>query len=235
MGTTYGAHEGGSEQIFIPNVGGGWRPTTKIAAWDPNQADITDPSNAGRAAMIAFGYAFGDPDAGQVMYEGGHRLDNGTAEENIAAIRAFLNFSFDAPQNKAPRFLDNSIDIPVVLEGGEALDFNVEGVAFDDTNIDYQWVDTCGGLFVDELTGQPNYTAPIVNEETICVISAIATDRCNRKSLLKWNITIVAPDSAPTAVDDSKTVFSSKDNSINGFDVKKVIEFSNELIKGISE
>jgi ADP-heptose:LPS heptosyltransferase len=33
----------------------------------------------------------------------------------------------------------------------------------------------------------------------------------------------------------NKTVFSSKDNSINGFDVKKVIDFSNELIKGISE
>ena len=215
MGTTYGAHEGGSEQIFIPNTGGGWRPTTKIAAWDPNQNDITDFTDKGRAAMIAYGYAFGDPDAGQVMYEGGHRLDNGTAEENIAAIRAFLNFSFDAPQNKAPRFLDNSIDIPVVLEGGEALDFDVEGVAFDDTNIDYLWVDTCGGLFVDELTGQPNYTAPIVNEETICVISAIATDRCNRKSLLKWNITIVAPDSAPTAVDDSKTVFSSNSITFN--------------------
>ena len=32
----------------------------------------------------------------------------------------------------------------------------------------------------------------------------------------------------------NKTVFSPKDNSIDGFDVEKVIEFSNELIKEIS-
>ena len=215
MGTTYGAHEGGSEQIFIPNLNGSWRPTTRIAVWDPNQADITLSGDLGRAAMIAYGYAFGDPDAGQVMYEGGHRLDNGSGEENRAAIRAFLNFSFDAPQNKKPRFLDNSIDIPVVLEGGEDLDFNVEGVSFDDTAITYEWVDTCGGFFLDATTGQPNYTAPNVTVETICVISAIATDRCDRKSLLKWNITIVAPNSAPITVNDTYVVYESNSITFN--------------------
>ena len=32
----------------------------------------------------------------------------------------------------------------------------------------------------------------------------------------------------------SRTVFSPRENSINGFNVRKVIEFSNELIKEIS-
>ena len=93
MGVTDQAHMGGSEQVFLPyKPGGGWRPTTFVAVYDPSQADIPLKSD-GAAAVVTFGRGFGEPDRGYIVTEGGHDV-GGTSTDNIAAQRIFLNSSF---------------------------------------------------------------------------------------------------------------------------------------------
>lgn len=225
LGFSYGAHAGGSEQIYLPNQNGGWRPTTKVGAWDPNQTDVLNGDSPGEAALIAFGYAFGDVQRGQIMYEGGHELDNGTVEENIAAQRAFFNFSFDAPQNKKPQFIDNSVDVPVVLGQGETIDFEIEASAFTNLVMDSViWVSNTDGTFVDSFTGNQTqfvdgiatFTAPNnLTSDITAIITAIARDDCGRVSLLKWTITILAAPEAPVANDDNKSGYTSGTVTLN--------------------
>ena len=95
LGQTDEAHDGGAEQIYLPSNGSAWNTDTKVAAWDTNQDDLGTLS-PGKAALIAFGPAFGNENNGNVMYEAGHKLDNGTVQENVAAQRAFFNFSLNA-------------------------------------------------------------------------------------------------------------------------------------------
>ncbi|MFT6871433.1 MAG: hypothetical protein ACJAVN_000431 [Roseivirga sp.] len=225
LGNTYGAHKNGSEQIYLPYLTGGWRPTTRVGAWDPNQADIPGQS-PGKAALIAFGFAFGDANRGKVMYEGGHRLnDAGTSAEQIAAQRAFFNFSFDAPQNKKPQFIDNSVDVPVVLGQGETIDFEIEASAFTNLVMDSViWVSNTEGTFVDSFTGNQTqfvdgiatFTAPNnLTSDITAIITAIARDDCGRVSLLKWTITILAAPEAPVANDDNRSGYTSGTVTLN--------------------
>jgi hypothetical protein len=68
-----GAHLVGSEQVYLPKPGGAWRTgTTTVAINDPDHANIPALS-PGEAANVAFGRAFGNPNNGLVMYEGGHK------------------------------------------------------------------------------------------------------------------------------------------------------------------
>lgn len=99
IGSSDAAHTNGSEQIYLPKTGGGWRSTTNIICFDSTQQDIPVRS-AGVAAVIAYGRAFGDSNRGWVMYEGGHDI-NGTSAANIAALKAFHNWSLLATQDKA--------------------------------------------------------------------------------------------------------------------------------------
>lgn len=92
MGITDDAHGNGSERIYLPVLNGSWRPTTQIIVHDPNHSNV--PANSpGPASAIVFGRAYGNPLSGLVMYEGGHNI-GGTGVEEIAAQRAFWNFSF---------------------------------------------------------------------------------------------------------------------------------------------
>jgi hypothetical protein len=142
MGRTDGAHAGGSEQVFIPYPDGAWRSSTRVAVWDEAQTDYvsggSDPDE--EAALIVFGPGMGDYTRGWVMYEGGHKLDNGTSAENIAAQRAFLNFSFDAPTGKVPRVTAN-VAPPESISWQSNFQMDITGFIPDDPggNITYEW------------------------------------------------------------------------------------------------
>ena len=194
MGSTDGAHNGGSERIYIPVIGGGWRPTTNIAVWDPGH------TNAGvaprQAAMITFGPGFGDVNRGMVMYEGGHDLTKqGTVAERVAAQRAFLNFSFEAPGGKAPVITDNSSPaIPAVIEGGTTLSFNVGAITYGNSAKTYAWTSSCAGTFSDPSIANPTFTTSPVTSLSNCVISVTVTDACGRKSFKSWTLSLMPPD-----------------------------------------
>ena len=225
MGNTSGAHAGGSEQLYIPLVTANWRSTTRIGALDNTLGNSSAEEDA--AALIAYGYAFGDGERGQLMYEAGHELDNGTVEENIAAVRAFLNFSFDAPQNKAPTFIDNSIDVPVVMAEGASVNFAVDAEAYPNGIIvmdDILWVSNTTGNIVSNVSGSgttfldgtATFTAPNnLSEDITAIITAIAQDDCGRVSILKWNITVLADPAPPVTVDDDYDTYEDQSLTFN--------------------
>jgi len=220
MGNTDGAHAGGSEQIFLPYPTGSWRSTTKIATWDPNQVDLTANGgiSPGEAAIIAYGPGLGDTDRGEVMYEGGHRLDNGTDEENIAAQRAFLNFSFDAPTGKVPTIIEN-VTPPATINGGEFIDFDVTGTIPGGGTPTYTWTTSCGTATFNSTTiANPRltFTAPLSNES--CTVTVKAEDNCGRSSISSWTITVIAAPAPPVANDDTLSTYNTSNLSFNALD-----------------
>ncbi|MFT6971797.1 MAG: hypothetical protein ACJAXX_002372 [Roseivirga sp.] len=143
----------------------------------------------------------------------------------MAAQRAFFNFSFDAPQNKKPNFIDNSIDVPITLAEGQTIDFDVEAEAFPGLVMQsITWVSNTTGTFDDSITGAETaiaegtatFTAPTsLTENLTAIITAISTDDCGRVSVLKWVVTVVAGPEAPVAVDDNVSGFTSGTMTLN--------------------
>lgn len=88
----------GSERIFYPKKANVWRQTTKAVIVDPSAPDVPSLSK-GPGAVMAYGNGFGQKENGLVMYQASHDF-SGEAPANIAAIRAFFNWSFYAAEVK---------------------------------------------------------------------------------------------------------------------------------------
>lgn len=200
MGITDGAHTNGSEQVFLPKLGGAWRPTTDIIAYDATQSNVPSLS-PGQAVIIAHGRAFGDNSYGWIMYEAGHNIYKATAPENIAAVRAFLNFSFLAVADKVPYV--SIANIPTNMSGGVSTPLSVTASSPVGAGLTYQWTSTCGGTFSAPTSASTNFTPPSVATPTECIIHCIITDACGRKTFTCQKTTVSG---LPTAVTDSGTV-----------------------------
>ena len=88
----------GSERIFYPKKANVWRSTSKKIIIDPTAPDVPGLSNGPGSVMI-YGNGFGDEKNGLVMYQASHDF-SGNKPENIAAMRAFFNWSFYAAEIK---------------------------------------------------------------------------------------------------------------------------------------
>ncbi len=88
----------GSERIFYPKMANVWRESTKQVIIDASAPDVPLLSN-GPGAVVIYGNGFGDPKNGLVMYQASHDF-SGDEPENIAAIRAFFNWSYYAAEVK---------------------------------------------------------------------------------------------------------------------------------------
>ena len=98
IGSPDEAHLNGSERIFLPKKINRWRKETKKILIDADAPDI--PEIAGDTAVItAYGHAYGNTENGLVMYQAGHSI-YGRDPHNIAAMRAFFNWSFYAAEVK---------------------------------------------------------------------------------------------------------------------------------------
>ena len=196
LGTMDGAQENGAEQIYLPTVG--WRPTTKVGIWDHKHPQIPSLS-PGLAAKLAFGPAFGDEARGPVMYQTAHRLDKDSKAANIAAQRAFFNFSFVAAGQKAIRVTSN---IPDVIVGGttQSLTATASGGS---GNYYYHWTSTCPGTFSNPYSSTTSFTANTVLSDTECYIKVTVTDDCGtRVGFANVRILFQARPAPPVAVDD---------------------------------
>lgn len=201
MGTTDAAQLNGSEQIYLPKLGGGWRPTTKIIAYDPTQANVPSLS-PGPAAVIAYGRAYGNTAYGTVMYEGGHSI-SGTSTAAIAAQRAFFDFGFAAAKDKTPEVTASSA--PAGLNSSTTGLFSVTASSPVGSTISYQWSSSCGGSFSSATSASTNFTAPVVSSNTNCIVSCVMTDACGRKIFSSYSVVIYPGSRPPVAVNDSKT------------------------------
>ena len=200
MGITDDAHLNGSEQVYLPVSGGGWRPTTKIIVYDPTQSDVPG-SSPGQAAIIATGRGFGLNTSGWVMYEGGHDIKKGSSTSSVAAIRAFFDFSFEAVSDKAP--LASSVTIPATVNSNTTAALSVTASSPVGSSITYLWTSTCGGTFSSATSRNTNFTAPTVSSSTPCIIHCLITDACGRKTFECKTVTITT---GPTAITESGTV-----------------------------
>jgi hypothetical protein len=189
MGTIDAAVLNGSEQIYIPvqQPGGGWRPSTVVGVYDPDHPQATlaaDPKY--RAAVIAYGYGFGDTTRGRVMYEAGHSHNKALLPANIAAQRAFFNFSFIAAKQKDPD-PEVTIDLSAIY-GGTVNDvyFITQGREIEDF-VSITWESSCGGSFGSNVINNAldsvynTFTAPAVSANTNCVITITLVDGCGKQ------------------------------------------------------
>ncbi len=210
MGVTDAAQLNGSEQIYIPRQGAlsKWNPGTTIISYDPSQVNVpvVNPDLSNAAATIVYGHGFDNPARGYVMYEAGHSHNKGSVND-VAAQRAFLNFSFFQITPKSPQLTVTGITGGQLVSGSTVLNLNVvattplTGISFN-----YQWSSTCGaGGFSNPTAATTTYTVPIVGTTTTCVITCIVTDNCGRKSFKSFPITIQAAN-PPVPVNDAASV-----------------------------
>jgi hypothetical protein len=205
LGTIDAATQNGSEQIFMPRQGivanasiystdaiARWRPETKILVYDPTQANVTNPdleNLTNVAAVMLYGRGFGDPSRGYVMYEAGHSHAKSTGPANVAAQRAFFNFSFLTSWERA--VLPVIGPIPGVVYSGEEYPLSFTTLAnlppAPVQTYTLLWSASCGGQFLDPDTRQPDnthptpiYIPPAAAAPILCNISLTITDECGR-------------------------------------------------------
>jgi VCBS repeat-containing protein len=202
MGITDAAHLNGSEQVYMPTTG--WRPSTTISVWDPTQLNV--PANSpGPAAIMAYGSGMGDPARGKVMYEAGHSHAKAALPANVAAQRAFLNFSLWTTLDKALQVTISGIT-PLMV-GGTAYPLSVSATApILSTPLTYQWTSSIGGTFSNPTGANTNFIPPVLGSNTPCNITCIVTDACGRKAFTSESLTIVAAPLPPIAVADVATI-----------------------------
>jgi hypothetical protein len=165
MGITDGAHTNGSEQVFLPKLGGGWRPTTEIIAYDPTQINVPSLS-PGPAALIATGRAFGNSNYGWVMYEAGHDITKAANSESVAAQRAFFDFSLRAMPDKIPAL--SGVTVPSVIYSATGISISANSPT--GAGLTYLWTSSCGGTFSNASAANTVYTySPFANKKTIAI------------------------------------------------------------------
>jgi hypothetical protein len=214
LGTIDAATQNGSEQIFLPMTSG-WRPTTKVGVFDPDHPQRSAPTGDPKTmpAILAWGPGFGESDRGNVMMEASHNIAKATAPANVAAQRAFFNFSFLTSTEEAVLPTISSIPDPVSAGTPVPLTFTVPpGTNL--ANYTIQWSASCGGTFSPNAT-QQNVTwyPPAVTVPTVCLISVEITDQCGRKTFDTKSTTVVC-DPAVTTTVTSPSCFGNSNGSI---------------------
>lgn len=182
MGPIDGAVLNGLEQIYIPKSPG-WRSTTTVSVYDPDHTQRYGLSNDPkyRAAIVAYGRGFGDPNRGYVMIETGHSLSKATLPANIAAQRIFFNFSFMAGKDSS--ILPDVSGIPSAVASGTPTPVSFTfPVGVNPNNYTVSWTSSCGGSFVIDPTDKTKavFTPPTLTSSTSCPITVIITDPCGR-------------------------------------------------------
>jgi hypothetical protein len=209
MGIADDAFNNGSERVFLPQLGGSWRASTKIAIADPTQSDVPSKS-PGAAAIVAYGKAFGDNNRGSVLYQGGHDHNRNTTSHRIAAQRIMLNFSFATANERA---VVPTISGSSTVNAGTPTPFSLtvpSGYNINDYTV--VWQSSCGGSFSPNNTqANVSFTPPTVATTTSCNLTAVITDACGRTFFETKSISIlcdlnIAPTSAACAPYNNATI-----------------------------
>lgn len=188
MGSTDAAQLNGSEQIYIPTPeSAGWRPTTKVLVYDPDHPNAK--VNAAGVlthvgAVLVYGPGMGVPGNGKIFLEAGHNI-SGTAPANIAAQRAFFNYSFLVAWEKA--VLPSLSNLPEKIYSGTNYELSYSAVPnlppAPTQNYTTVWSASCGGTFTPNNTSPTvTYTPPTAATPTSCNISVTITDECGRST-----------------------------------------------------
>ena len=197
MGNFGNITDEGSERIYMPEKGDDWRPTTKLAIYQPNHPDADD----NEASVLVYGPTKGDNNKGMVLYEAGHKVNKkGTIAQQVAGQRAFFNFILLAGIDKEIEVTSN---IPDAIVSGSTINLSVTPTT-GQSPYDYAWTSSCaGGSFGSPSNSSTTYTAPTTATPTTCVVSVVVTDNCGRFVIETKTVT-VSP-AGPDAVNDNAT------------------------------
>ena len=189
MGILDAATQNGSEQIYIP-LSPGWRSTTHVGVYDPDHPQKVSTAIQHRAAIVAYGPGMGDNNRGKVMMEASHKLNGSTAPANIAAQRAFFNFSFWSARDK--EFTVTINGLPSTIFGNTVYSLSTTIMAnAPSPPYTYMWTSTCGGTFSNPTGASTNFTSPIVSSTTSCLVAVKVTDACGRSLISSQPTTII--------------------------------------------
>lgn len=208
LGRLDAATQNGSEQIYLPLLKGAnptWRTGAngaKIAVYDDSQSNVPGIS-PGPATVVAYGAAFADANRGKVMYEAGHSHNKGSAED-VAAQRAFMNFSLWASQDKALSVTVGGISSPMTVNTAYPLTTNVTA-NIPSGPYTYAWTASCPGTFSPSATA-PNPTFTPSASAANCVISVKVTDACGRTSSESTPVVVQLGPQPPVCVNDNIVV-----------------------------
>lgn len=196
MGTVDQAQDNGSEQVFLPKLGGGWRPGARVSVWDDSNAEV--PVNSpGDAAIIAYGRAFDDITKGKVMFQAGHNFDKGNADA-VAAQRAFFNFSFLSVADKE---VVGTVVGPITMVPHGTYTYTLTLPSqLNPANYTYHWTSNCGGTFSDPFATTTSFTAGSFLNCSNCTIMVTITDDCGREYYQTIDINNICP-LPPVALD----------------------------------
>ncbi len=186
MGNLDAALTNGSEQIFVPRQTTGttaqWNPSINMLVYDADQSDVLSPNLIdfrNIAGLVVYGRGFENPNRGYVMYEAGHSHNKSTGTANIAAQRAFFNFSILVSNDKV--VLPELSSVPDIMTSSSTynLTFTLPN-GFNVGNYSIVWKSSCGGTFSNTNQQSVIFTPPIVSSLTDCNITVTITDACGR-------------------------------------------------------
>ncbi len=182
LGSIDSSVQNGLEQVYLPKSPG-WRASTTIGVYDPDHAQRYALSNDPkyRAAIVAYGKGFGDPNRGYIMIEASHSLSNATLPDNIAAQRIFFNFSFMSGKNST--ITPDITGIPTAIPSGTPSNVSFAfPVGTNPNNYTVTWSSACGGTFTTNLNDitQAIFTPPALTTATSCPITVSIADACGR-------------------------------------------------------
>ena len=182
LGSIDSAVQNGLEQVYLPKSPG-WRASTAVGVYDSDHAQRYALSNDPkyRAAIVAYGRGFGDPNRGYVMIEASHSLSNATLPDNIAAQRIFFNFSFMAGKNATIETDVTGIQTSIPAGTPTQLSFAFP-VGTNPNNYTVTWSSACGGTFTTNTSNitQAIFTPPALTSATSCPITVSIMDSCGR-------------------------------------------------------
>lgn len=215
IGVTNAAHINGSEQVYLPVLGQGWRPSTKIITFDPQQANV--PTNSpGAAVIMAYGRGFGDENRGLVMLSAGHSINKGSIGD-VPAQCAFFNWSFYATKDKAVN-VGTVNGIPASGDIYSTTTFSTQASSpVSSGSMIYSWScikksdGTSIGTFTPNNTTSASSTSfnpgsPVSATDVIISVSVI--DPCGRATTTNSPGKLMPSASAPVAVNDNAQISS---------------------------
>lgn len=207
MGITDNAHLNGSEQVYLPKTGGGWRATTKIIAYDPTQSNVPALSG-GPAGIILMGRGFGLNSAGWVMYEAGHdisKLGVGSGSQSITAMRAFWDFSLISSVDKVPAVSAATVPSPIQINTDNAVSITASSPV--GLTLTYLWTATLNGVATGSFASATSATTTFRTATAgNYIITYTITDACGRVTFVSTPVTVSSLPPSPTVVADALTL-----------------------------
>ncbi len=220
IGKTDAAQTFGSENVFLPKLGGGWNTNTKILTGSPLQPDVPLLS-PGPGAVNIYGKGFNDNARGYVAYQAGHNIASTLTEDAVAAQRIFFNFSYFAlNDNVIPKISASVSGVPTQMNANTTytnFTANVTGLGGPFT---YEWVSTIPGTFTAANAAVTSFTpSNTITSLTTGIITCKVTDACGRVSFDSKGITVVPANPPITANNITKAILSECTSSSIVFNV----------------